>query len=277
MRELNLLLRQQSGGNLYVEENSCREVDPDSVTPAAELDSDTSDNYETLKLELVNVQLEEAEALEQHRILRNNYALLEVVLEHIMSHLECVIIEIKSSSRLAHFLNLYCVQERCLDEETSSLLKKLNQINNVSSLEALKTQLICTINNRDHIKILNEQFEEKYNNFRLALKNFKIILEILNVHNDSLSKLKKQFKEILMDYQHCRCILEREYPFAIAEKAKVLLDCLTSLGESYKYFKDESGILGNVFRNVARNIQENEYILVKKENLLSAQCSTANS
>ncbi|KAH1001042.1 uncharacterized protein LOC109545543 [Dendroctonus ponderosae] len=279
MNELNLLLRHQiiKGSDdlplnysrnvpqetFYQEEYSSSFVLP---RKAAFHDLLFEEQCEGLKIELATVQLEESSALEQHRMLIESYNMLEALGDDLLNHIDCVSLEVKSSSRLSLTLNSFAVREQCMDEQISSNLKQLHSSYELSTLERFKRQLLMILNdNNCNVKKLYGEFQERQSNYKLALKNFKIILEILNVNDDSLKKLKQQFDEVLMDYQHCRCILDHELPFAIAERTKVLADCLISLGAEYDMLADRRKTLASLCRDIGRKVQDNEFILVKKE------------
>lgn len=299
MNELNLLLRHQIikgsddlalsySGNVPQETFYQEEFSSSFVVPrkASFREFEFEERCEELKIELASIQLEESSALEQHRMVSANiskpcvvksdfliifqliesYKLLEALGEDLLSHIDCVTLEVKSSSRLSQTLNSFALQEQCVDEQISSTLKQLHNSYELTTLERFKRQLLMILNDDNgHVKKLYGEFQERLSNYKLALKNFKIILEILNVNEDSLKKLKQQFDEVLMDYQHCRCILDHELPFAIAERTKVLADCLISLGAEYDLLADRRKTLASLCSDIGRKVQDNEYILVKKE------------
>lgn len=196
--------------------------------------------------------------------LTESYNLVEVIMEHVLNHIDCVMLEIKSASRLSTWLNTYSVHEQCVTEQIAPTLKRLNENYDLSTFEGFKAKLLTILNdNNSNVKKLYNEFNDRQSNYKLALKNFKIILEILNVNEVSLRKLKQQFDEVLMDYQHCRCILDQELPYAIVERTKVLADCLTFLGAEYDRLADRRSDLGGLFKDVGLKVHE--YILVKKE------------
>ncbi|XP_076268827.1 uncharacterized protein LOC143201577 [Rhynchophorus ferrugineus] len=262
MRDLNLLLRQQSSSNLLATSEDCPKEDNGRS-------GNTSDNenadYQQLKVELINVQVEESVALERHMMLYTQYNLQETVIEHILNNIESIILEIQSSNRLHHYLNLYCLQEKYLDDNLSTYLAKTRSTPDLSTLETTKNNLLVALNRDDRIKTLKADFEQKYNNFKLALKNLKIILEILNVQNDCLDKLKRQFHEVLIEYRQCRRLLDKELPFGIAERGKLLSNSLSSLGESYGGLNDRIRLLSGGIGVIVEKMKEQKYVLVKKE------------
>ncbi|XP_050296547.1 uncharacterized protein LOC126736300 [Anthonomus grandis grandis] len=224
------------------------------------------DKSEELKIELANIQLEESEALERHKTLTDHLSHLEILLENLLNYIECVILELKSSTRLISWLNRY---EHI--HLPPGQLKQLTDNNyDLSTIETFKQKLLTILkgNNdaKTKLKKLRGEFAERQSNYKLALKNFKIILEILNVNEDSLGKLKLQFEEVLMDYQRCRCILDdRELPHAIAEKQKLLREGLSFLGVECDMVDGWRETLRSFFLNFREVMRENAQVWVKEE------------
>ncbi|XP_066249517.1 uncharacterized protein [Euwallacea similis] len=274
MKHLNLFLRHQIINSNFMktpEETFCEEeysskfVVPQLHTVAL-TGSALEDKCEDLKVQLANIQLEESENFEQHKELMESYNLLEAILEHLLNHIEYTVLEIKSATRMCSLLNMYLVPKRCIDEKISSTLKKLTETYPSTTLNGLKGKLLTTLNDDNgEIKRLQGEVLEKQRNYSLALKNFKIILEILNVNDNSLRKLQQQFDEVLMDYQHCRCIVDHALPFAIAQRTEVLADCLISLGAEFDILTDRRRALGSLFSYVGKKLSKNEYIMAKRQ------------
>lgn len=193
-------------------------------------EDDLSTKYEDLKMELANVQVDESTAALQDQVLIESYELVENLLDHVLQYLDCMILEIKSSLRFTQVLNTYVVHENKINGQVSEALKKLCERPELESLEDIKSKLFVSLNRYDHIKQLKQEHDQRKHDYKLALKNFKIILEVMNINEKSLSKLRQQFEEVLMNYKHARCILNQELPFILSERTKVLADCLKLLG-----------------------------------------------
>ncbi|KAJ8963382.1 hypothetical protein NQ318_018859 [Aromia moschata] len=190
--------------------------------------------FEDIKMELASVQVEESVASEQHKALCEKYDLLETLLEHILQHIDCLTLEIKSSNRLSLLLNTFAIHENRITEKISDSLKKMCERPDFDILEEIKTKLIIALNNCDNIKQLRLECEQRRNDYNLAMKNFKIILEVMDINDKSLNKLKQQFDDVLTNYQHCRCILSREMPFVLEERRKILEECLSVGGIEFE-------------------------------------------
>ncbi|CAH2006926.1 unnamed protein product [Acanthoscelides obtectus] len=108
---------------------------------------------------------------------------------------------------------------------------------------------------------LRKEYEKRKNNYSLALKNFKIILEVINVSEASLVKLKKQFDEVLENFQQCRAVLDEELPCALAERTKVLIESMTMLGGECSIWGRHRTELSSLLRTLGRTISVGEYAL----------------
>ncbi|XP_060530254.1 uncharacterized protein LOC132704335 [Cylas formicarius] len=216
----------------------------------------SADKYEELKIELANTYLEECKALEEHTALWDSYNLLENLIESVLNHIDCGLLESRSIIRLGSWLNSYAVRENRIDEEISNCLKVLNEKIDFEEYERMKTKLLVELNSSNSIIELHADFELRRHNFKLAFKNLKILLEILNVNEDSLGKLKQQFDEILMNYQHCRCILDRNLPVVISQRNKMLLDGLSILRHQYAYLEEKRTAMNRLLVSFPKNLQE---------------------
>lgn len=186
-------------------------------------------------------------------------------MEYLLTLIDCTSLEIKASTRVVSALNTYSIKNQYIDGKTSLTFKRLMENHDMTTLDCFKDKLLLMLNDNSAIKNVYAEFEERHSNYKLALKNFKIILEILNVNDESLRKLKQQFGEVLMDFQHCRCILDQQLPFAIAERTEILAECLICLGNEYDTLADKKKSLGVLFKDIGRKVKENEYVLVKKQ------------
>lgn len=226
-----------------------------------------SQRCEEIKMELANLHVDESVSSHQHKALCESYDLMESLLEHVLQHVECMILEVKSSNRLSLILNTYGVRENQINEEASNSLRKLCEKPETGILEDIKAKLFISLNNCDNIKRLRLEYEQKRNDYHLATKNFKIILEVMNINEKSLNKLKKQLDDVLMNYQHCRCILGQEMPFVLAERTKILAECLNLLGIECDAWIGQRSELSKLLSSLGANIKNEEYVLVKKEML----------
>lgn len=186
-------------------------------------------------------------------------------MEYLLTLIDCTSLEIKASTRVVSALNTYSIKNQHIDGKTSLSFKRLMEHHDMTTLDCFKDKLLLMLNDNSAIKNVYAEFEERHSNYKLALKNFKIILEILNVNDESLRKLKQQFGAVLTDFQHCRCILDQQLPFAIAERTEVLAECLICLGNECDTLADKKKSLGVLFKDIGRKVNENEYVLVKKQ------------
>ncbi|CAG9863236.1 unnamed protein product [Phyllotreta striolata] len=248
LKNLNLLLKQQIIQQIEeTEENEkCTQLaksnsdQHNSVSYESQLSvkettiqyyrEDESSKYEDLKVVLANIQIDESTAALQDQVLIESYELIENLLDHCLQYLDCMILEIKSSLRFTQVLNSYVVHENKITGPISNSLKKVCETAELESLEDLKSKLFVSLNRYENIKQLKQEHDQRKNDYKLALKNFKIILEVMNINQKSLNKLRHQFEDVLMNYKHARAVLNQELPFVLTERTKVLSDCLKLLG-----------------------------------------------
>ncbi|XP_028127864.1 uncharacterized protein LOC114324266 [Diabrotica virgifera virgifera] len=220
-------------------------------------DDEQSSKYEYLKIELANIQVDETNAALEGQALVGNYDLVEGLLDNIMQYLDCMILEIKSSFRLAQTLQTYIAYEDSIGGKSCDIPKKLCEPSKLETLEEIKSKLFVSLNRYDHIKQLKQEHDQRKNDYKLALKNFKIILEVMNINEKSLNKLRQQFEEVLMNYQHARCILNQELPFILTERTKVLGDCLKLLGRECGEWGGNRDELSRLFTELGNNLNFN--------------------
>lgn len=185
-----------------------------------------------IKILLSNVQLEECASIQHHKTLCESYDLIENLLDHILQHVECVILEIKTSNKLVIFLNNIIElepQEACFNFHNTPV-----EIAELEFLQEIKNKLNVTLNKYENIAEIRQEYERKKRDYLLALKNFKIILEVADLGDGCLEKLRNQFRDVIFEYRRCRDTIEQEMPFIIEERRKILADCLLNLGDNNK-------------------------------------------
>ncbi|KAG5866799.1 hypothetical protein JTB14_010515 [Gonioctena quinquepunctata] len=254
-KNLNLLLKQQK------------------INQLEETESDSTDNerdntkHDRTQCESFENQMGESSCDLQQKALCENYDLLETLLDHILQHVECFLLEAKSSIRLVHILNVYGLHENRIDEPVAESLKKLCEKPDFEILEEIKTKLFVSLNHYEHIKEFRQEYDKRKNDYKLALKNFKIILEVMNINRKTLTKLRKQFDEVLINCQHCRCVLNQEMPFILTERKKILDECLKLLGDEYGVWVGHRVDLSNLLTKLGDNVDSNENFSGNKDKL----------
>ncbi|CAH0550881.1 unnamed protein product [Brassicogethes aeneus] len=269
---LNLLLKQQiirqleeANEDHYKRPNyeDCVTIDK-KTTISKKIYSSESD-FEGLRMTLANTQINESTAAENHKLMCDHYDLLEQVLEHVVQYVECIILESKSMNRLSIALNAFAISDNLITGDATQHFNTLCESPNLATLEEVRTKLFVCLNSNENINSLRYECEEKKRDFHLALKNFKIILEVMNINNSSLKKLQHQFEEVLMKYQECRCVLDKELPYVIAERSKVLSECLGLLGQDMETRLEDKLHFSNQIKKLKTSIDGDGYALVKKE------------
>nr|CAH7741665.1 unnamed protein product [Callosobruchus chinensis] len=264
---LNLLLKQQVVKHIEeidepLEEIEYKELD---ITKALKLYSE--DAHDEVKICLANVQVEESALSNQHKARCDTYDLLETVLEHVLQHAECVMLEVRSANRLALVLNSFAVRENYANEAVSAALSNLCRSPGLELLEDIRTKLFVCLNGHEKIRKLRQEYERRRNNYNLALKNFKIILEVINVSDTSLVKLKKQFDDVLENFQQCRRVLDEKLPSALTERTKVLKESMTMLGGECSIWGRHRSELSSLLRKLGSTVSVGEYDLRELDEL----------
>ncbi|KAL3288230.1 hypothetical protein HHI36_002679 [Cryptolaemus montrouzieri] len=156
---------------------------------------------------LLEIQCEESKEYEHFASLWKECELLEQIFQHFIQYLDCVKLEMKTTNRLSVLLNTLTLRENCLTENMSKNLKDLCQEPNLGVWNDLSSNIYSIMENFDSIREFKRKFEDDKNNYEIALKNFKMVLEFMSINLKDLEKLKKQFEKVLWDYQHSRCLL----------------------------------------------------------------------
>ncbi|CAH2006927.1 unnamed protein product [Acanthoscelides obtectus] len=149
---LNLLLKQQVVKHIEeiddpTEEKEYKKLD---LTKALELYSE--DAYDETKIRLANVQIEESTFSNQHKARCDTYDLLEVVLEHVLQHSECLMLEVRSANRLALVLNSFAVRENYANEAVSAALSNLCRSPGLELLEEIRAKVFVTLNGHEKVR-----------------------------------------------------------------------------------------------------------------------------
>lgn len=277
-KTLNLLLKQQitkqiqetgdeEDNNQVIKfHNHIKEQDAVNKTKTS-LDFNINDSlgpeYDDIKIELGNIQVEESALSEQQKILCENYDLLENLLDHILQHIDCVILEIKSSNRLALMLNRFTTQEAQINDNISKSLCKLCEQPNLELLDAIKNRVFVSLNEFGHIQEIRQEFEKRKIDYMLALKNFKIILEVMTINEKSAKKLKQQFDDVLLNYRRCYYLLQQEIPLVLSERMKILTECLNTLGKGDVFVNYRTELV-NIMAKLGSDLK-GQYMILKKD------------
>lgn len=76
---------------------------------------------------LARIQLEESHLNEKYKTLIEQYDLIELLLEHTLQHIECLLLTFRSTNRILNTINKYIVYQQISNENiTNSLYILLN-------------------------------------------------------------------------------------------------------------------------------------------------------
>ncbi|XP_045461530.1 uncharacterized protein LOC123671609 [Harmonia axyridis] len=156
---------------------------------------------------LLEIQNEESREYEKFAQVWKECELIERIYQQVVQYVDCTKLQMKTSHQLSVLLNHLTLRENYLTEDMSRSLKNLCQDPELDSWNKVNSKIYDFMENFDAMKELKQKFDDDKNNYEIALKNFKMVLEFMSLNLKDLDKLKKQFEHVLWDYQHSRCLL----------------------------------------------------------------------
>lgn len=217
------------------------------------------DQNDDIKLQLGNIQVEESSSIEHHKTLCESYDLLENLLDHILQHVECVILEIKTSNKLATLLNNFATQK--LQQETLQFDNASLDLSGIEILQEIKNKLYVALHKYQDMVTIRQEYERKEKDYHLALKNFKILLEVMEMNDECLENLKQQFHDVVLGCRNCWSLLEREIPQVMRERMEVLEECLISLGKCNKICISGRVNFMETMANLGMKLKQGHYLI----------------
>lgn len=206
----NLLLKQHKNKQL-------RDSDDD--------ESEKAQIRKSYKVALKTARLNELPCMEYHNALCQQLDNLKLVLDQLLVYVECVMVEIKYRKVLTIMSTGLPAHDEQINEQISRYLSRCEP-KDMNTLAEVKIKvLLCLISLEDMSKVRKECDQREYE-YQLALKNFKIILNAMDIPNGSLELLKDQFDEVLHKYQDQRSVLDKEISQKIHDTMKVFSECL---------------------------------------------------
>ncbi|KAK9892146.1 hypothetical protein WA026_018345 [Henosepilachna vigintioctopunctata] len=158
---------------------------------------------------LLEIQIEESKEYEYFSSLWKDCEWLEEIFRHIIQYVDCVKLQTKATNRLSIAFNNLILRENCLTEKMSGALRDLCCDPVIDPWNNIKTNIYDFMKTFEQIKDHRSKFDEDKNNYEIAMKNFKTVLEVMNISMKELDKLMNQFEQVLWQYQHSRCLLIR--------------------------------------------------------------------
>lgn len=205
-----------------------------------------------LELMLSRTQIEESHSMERHNELQGRFDRIEGVLEALLHYIDCIKLEMNSSYRLCQLLNGLVVNERSIvvTDSLSQLIRKLCDGSKCDEISAVKTKIYNALDVTKDMETLFEDYSCRKRDFNTGLLNFKILLENMNLSMKELDSLQRQFEDVLLAYQHSRCMVDQELPRATATKLRVLLECFAELATDLSKIASNRPDLASLFRSV---------------------------
>ncbi|CAH1364825.1 unnamed protein product [Tenebrio molitor] len=241
--ELNLLLKQQ---NVKEIENRFEiKYESFSVETFEEIqdqDPESLSNEKTnLALTLTKWQIDENSFYQRYKADRVEYEQLKRNLECIYHYFACVKLTAKAAKELADVITNLGVQQGSIDA--------FEEIEN-DSLEQNVLELI----HDNEIRAFWSELENRKKDYDIATKNFKILLEIIDFSGEELDKLKKQYDDVFLKYQHARSEVERELPVLLEKMKEIFHNSMHWLGGNVQEFSKSTAHLDGLIKKAAGNI-----------------------
>lgn len=178
---------------------------------------------------------------------------VESVLDALLHYIDCLKLEIGSSYRLCHLINNLIVNEKSaiVTDSLTQLTKKLCSPEiTLEETSTCKTKIYESLTSTKDIEHLFETYHSRKRDFNTGLLNFKILLENMNLGERQLDRLQRQFDNVFLNYQHSRCLLDQELPYATSQRMRVMVECFEHLsGDLRKVVsnrRDLAGLLGGL-------------------------------
>lgn len=223
--------------------------------------AENDENQHTeIKLALARIQLEESNLNEKYKTLTEQYDLIELLLEHTLQHIECLLLTFRSTSRISNTLDKYIMAQQFSSDILKESVSILNKTRNYGLLKEIKGKLFAALQRHEHINQLRDEYTIRKKNYDLAMKNFKIILEVMRINENTCKKLKSQLDDVLMSYQNCHSILEEELPIIIVEKTKVLFDCFQLFQKDVQLWSEQTVEFSKLIKNLIAQLKLCEHI-----------------
>lgn len=243
--ELNLLLKQQDvkeiENRFEIKYESFR---VETYEEIEEQNPECLANEKTnLALTLTKWQIEENSFYLKYKSIWDEYKLLRQNLECIYHYFTCIKLTAKATKEMADMITNLGIRE------STELFQEIQNDN-------FEQEVLEVIHNNE-IKTSWDKFEQCKKNYNIATKNFKILLEIMDFTFDDLYKLKKQFDDVFLEYQHAKSEVKQLPDFL--EKMKVIFhNCLHLLGGNVVEFIKCTTSLCDLIKNPSDQFVENK-------------------
>lgn len=184
-----------------------------------------------LRSALVKNQLRESELDEIYKTRWCEYDLLEEILQHVITYIESVKVELHSSERLASLLKTYTMHlPGMLNENLEASFRRAEAKPDVTFMHRLNIGPL--LEKCRSMRVMKHRAEEGKYKYDRATRSFKSIMDTLSLNQKTFWKLCKQYEDILNGYMRGRAKLERKLDSFVPEMKQLLLTSLHVLGSN---------------------------------------------
>ncbi|RZC37199.1 hypothetical protein BDFB_011341 [Asbolus verrucosus] len=221
--KINLLLKQQNVKQIENQfEIKCESF---SLTTFEEIEDPENLTKEknNLRLTLRKWQIDENSFHLRNKSIWEEYELFRKNLQCIYHYFVCVKLTAKAAKELANMI----INLGGLERNTEAFEEIDNDTMEQSILELIQD---------NEIRASWIELGACKKDYDIATKNFKILLEIIDFSWEDLNKLKQQYDDVFLKYQHARSQVENELPVSLEKMKEIFYNCLHLLGGNIQEF-----------------------------------------
>ncbi|KAK0173329.1 hypothetical protein PV328_006544 [Microctonus aethiopoides] len=209
---------------------------------------------ESIELQLINGQVNESLADDRQTKLIQHLNLITSTLDALIHHIQSLQLSHLSCCRIFKLGQQFARLSSMSDKSSKSDRNKISQ-------QLKDILIICTTNistRNDQIQLLIDDYTMRHNDFSLAIKNFKCLLNNPRINYNQLEKLYEQYDSILQKYQHKRHAVNLELSKIIQglESLQEGLQLINIFYNNHEYWKKT----GSVFKLISDCLSGNDLI-----------------
>ncbi|XP_015604724.1 uncharacterized protein LOC107272252 isoform X2 [Cephus cinctus] len=221
---------------------------------------------ESLELQLVGTQVEEAMAADRQSALIQHLDLATTALEALIQHVRSLQVSHTAAYRvvdLSHQLILpYSVSTNYSNSTGNGLTMQMQQaeIRKETRLLLLKEVVEnCTrsITVSKQLQAVMDEYRMRKEDFSVAARNLKNLLDNTKLSVPQLEKLQRQYETILHEYQQSRRTLDGELPRIVRIRLAALRNNFQKVAEFYNDTEYDKHT-GNLFKIIGDNLCQDE-------------------
>ena len=222
------------------------QTENNSVTfPKLSVKSGPSSRRQRLELNVSNMEIEESLCEDEHKEMLCEYNQMENILEACLYFVNAMLLETKTSSRLRRQIGAFFKADgggtpKVSDEQEVSFEFGCK----------VKAQIYSMLEKNAIVDDLLSELDYRTDDFKIASRNFRMLLKSIELNDKQLDRLQKQYEKIVSNYRHTRWTVNQQVPHLIRKRKCGLLRCLKMLGEELEKFGDERVKVVEFFRSV---------------------------